>query len=442
MVHILDALTRLENKQQSGLKYACRGHDEHRFVVDVGDEITSDEITTSRRVETTDSGLSYPSSTALPASYSTTQDYPLAQHLHSSAQLRNIIRIRLAVYIAGRYALVHQTRDGEASRTFAIEIGIPCFAINAGPPEHGRAANVAFSTLTIQQIQEFSDAYFNTFNVLRPILNGVTFTNFIVARLLREGYGDGDAGNVLALMVLALGKVAVEGVLHRPVSVINGQPSGFRGSTVNEPPGLELFNEAQRRHDFVMTLCTLENVQINLLQATYYEATARHLDFWRSTVAASMACQVLVRYQPIDWSSTEGDLIKRAYWTCELSKDLDHLDLDLPQTGIHTMEDEIPLPYFREAQEHQQEQQSGRNSMSDTGHFGSNTNEERNSHFQYHSLAVIALRSLIARIHNVIHECERAMQSEPLWRGANSSYQESSSSKATQAHQDLAASTA
>ncbi|KAK1053631.1 hypothetical protein LTR74_016224 [Friedmanniomyces endolithicus] len=87
-------------------------------------------------------------------------------------------------------------------------LGLPCFAINAGPHEHGRAANVAFPTLTIQQIQEFSDAYFNTFNVLYPILNQETFMNVIVTPLLREGYGDGDAGSVLALMVFALGKVA------------------------------------------------------------------------------------------------------------------------------------------------------------------------------------------------------------------------------------------
>ncbi|KAK1808457.1 hypothetical protein LTR12_017185 [Friedmanniomyces endolithicus] len=274
-------------------------------------------------------------------------------------------------------------------------LGLPCFAINAGPHEHGRAANVAFPTLTIQQIQEFSDAYFNTFNVLYPILNQETFMNVIVTPLLREGYGDGDAGSVLALMVFALGKVA--------------------GG--------------------------LENVQINLLQATYYEATARHLDFWRSTVAASMACQVLVRCQPIDWSSAEGDLIKRAYWTCVLSEDLYHLDLDLPQTGIHTMDDEVPMPYFHQAQEQEEGHQSGGNSISGSSTVGAGANEER-SHFQYHFLAIIALRRHIARIHNVIHESERAMQSEPLWQGSGSLEKEpDGSTTGTHAHQKLATST-
>ncbi|KAK3065776.1 hypothetical protein LTR53_018049, partial [Teratosphaeriaceae sp. CCFEE 6253] len=239
------------------------------------------------------------------------------------------------------------------------DIGLPNFSINLTPAQHVQGAKVAFLTLTIQLIQEYCNAYFNTFNVLYPILERETFMNGTVARLLREGYGDGDAGSVLALMGFALGKVAVEGVHQRPVSMVNGQPCGFRGGQVDEPLGLEIFNEGRRRLGFVMTECSLENVQINLLQATYYESTGRHLDFWRSTVAASMACQVLVRCQPIDWSSPNGDLIKRAYWTCVLNEDLYHLDLDLPRTGIHTMEDDVPLPYFHEAQEQQQEQQAG-----------------------------------------------------------------------------------
>lgn len=105
------------------------------------------------------------------------------------------------------------------------------------------------------------------------------------------------------------------------------------------------------------------------------------------------------------------------------------------------MEDEVPLPYFREAQEQQQEQQSGRGSMSGSSSSGSTMTEER-SDFQYHFLATIALRRLIARIHNEIHECERGMQAEPLWQGAGCSSEEPERSRGTQTHYKLAASTA
>jgi len=270
-----------------------------------------------------------------------------------------------------------------------FDAGLPSVQLTE-PSEGGYSSRTAFPTLTISQIQEYSDAYFNTFNVLCPILNQDAFMDDVVARLVREGYADGDPSSVLALMVFALGKVAVDGVFGQPISVQADSPSGFRGGTIDKPPGIELFNEARRRIGFVMTLCSLENVQILLLQATYYEANARHLEFWRCTVAASMACQVLIRCQSIDWSSQEGDMIKRAYWACILSEDLYHLDLDLPQTGIHTLEDEVPLPYFHEAQEPQR---------------GAGRAVDERSHFQYHFLAMIALRRLIARIHGVIHEC-------------------------------------
>ncbi|KAK5127930.1 hypothetical protein LTR85_005047 [Meristemomyces frigidus] len=294
------------------------------------------------------------------------------------------------------------------------DIGLPCFSVTGpGGASNSRSSNVAFPTLTPAQIQEYSDAYFNTFNVLYPLLNRESFMNEVVARLLREGYGDGDIGSVLALLVFALGQVAIEGVFERPISIVDGQPSGFRGGSIDQPPGLGLFNEARRRLGFVATQCSLQNVQIMLLQATYYESTARHLDFWRSTVAASMACQVLIRCQTTDWASTEGDLIKRAYWTCILTEDLYHFDLDLPQTGIHTMEDEVPLPYFND------EQGPG---TSPTGIAAATL--ERNNH-RYHFLAMIALRRLIARIHGVVHECERASShSEPLF-GASGSHDSS-----------------
>lgn len=269
------------------------------------------------------------------------------------------------------------------------DVALPYFIINSSLREQGYSSNVAFPTLTIQQIQEQCDAYFNTFNVLFPLLNRDSFMNRTVAPLLRDGYADGDPNAVLALLVFALGQVAIEGVFERPISMLDGQPSGFRGGTAENPPGLAIFNEARRRIGFVLTQSSLETVQIMLLEAIYYESTARHLDFWRSTVAASMSCQVLIRCKSFDWASQTGDLLKRAYWACMLSEDFYHLDLDLPRTGIDTLEDEVPLPYFHEANEQ-----------------GSNgpLTEER-SHFQYHFLAMIALRRLIARINNAIHQC-------------------------------------
>jgi len=266
------------------------------------------------------------------------------------------------------------------------DVSLPYFALNNTVREQGYSLTVAFPTLTIQQIREQCDAYFNTFNVLFPLLNKDSFMDNTVARLLRDGYGDGDVNAVVALLVFALGQVAMEGVFERPIALVDGQPSGFRGGTADRPPGLAIFNEARRRIGFISTHMSLENVQVLLLQATYYEAAVRHVDFWRSTVAASMACQVLIKIKDVNWSTTEGDLIKRAYWICILNEDFYHLDLDLPCTGIANFEDEVPSPTFHDGHE-----------------APSGPLTEECPHFQYHFLAMISLRRLISRINTAIH---------------------------------------
>lgn len=273
------------------------------------------------------------------------------------------------------------------------DLVLPYFAINSSLREQGFSSRVGFPTLSIQQIQEQCDAYFNTYNVLFPILNRDVFMNDTVAPLLRDGYGDGDSRSVLALLVFALGQVAIEGVYERPISLIDGQASGFRGGTVERPPGLAIFNEARRRIGFVATQSSLENVQILLLEAIYYEASARHLDFWRSTVAASMACQVLIKCKNIDWFTPAGDLVKRAYWTCVLSEDFYHFELDLPKTGIDSLEDDVPLPHFHDADTY--EHQGARRDM-----------PEEHTHFKFHFSAMIALRKLIVNIHSSMQECK------------------------------------
>ncbi|RMY10018.1 hypothetical protein D0866_14540 [Hortaea werneckii] len=243
--------------------------------------------------------------------------------------------------------------------------------------------------LTAEQTNAYIQAYFGTFNVLLPILDYDVFVHTIMARLSREGYAEDDLDAVLALLVLALGKLASDGVFGEPVSVHNGVASGFRGGSLDNPPGLYLFNQARQRLGFVDSICTLGKVQIYILQAIYYEANGHHLEFWKSTTAASATIQVLLKLQQFQWETRIGDMISRAYWACLLQEDLYHLDLDLPRTEIHQFEDEVPMPTF-----------DSRPTVS-TGQYGWETEQ---FHFQYHFLAMSALRRLIVRIHTTIHD--------------------------------------
>lgn len=85
-------------------------------------------------------------------------------------------------------------------------------------------------------------------------------------RVHTEGF-DGDTDSVIALLVFALGELAIEGSRGTPIGVHNGRPSGLRGGSLRRPPGLALFNEARKRIGFVLTECDLENVQIFSLAA-------------------------------------------------------------------------------------------------------------------------------------------------------------------------------
>ncbi|KAG8630423.1 hypothetical protein KVT40_002042 [Elsinoe batatas] len=261
--------------------------------------------------------------------------------------------------------------------------GSPIPSKSPSIPNHSFAPGIA--GLDADTMRSLADAYFDTFNVVHPILDRNSFYSDILLPVIRGGYEDRDTQACLAMLIMALGSIALEGVSGAPFLSHSKTPSGLRGGSIEAPPGLDIFNEARRRLGFVMHTCTLENVQIYLLQAAYYESCARHMDFWRSCAAASMSFQIFVRCERINWSSPKADLIKRVYWTCILNEDLYHLELDLPKTGIYTLEDQIPLPSF----------QQSRNMT--------NAESEDASHYHYHFLAMIALRRLIARIHASLH---------------------------------------
>lgn len=131
-----------------------------------------------------------------------------------------------------------------------------------------QSPRLGFAGLSVDNIQRLTDAYFNTFNIIHPVLNREAFVTDIVGPMIRNGYTDGDASACLALLVFALGQVAIDGVFGHPISTNDGTPSGIRGGTATDPPGLELFNEARRRIGFIMHQYSLENVQIYLLQAS------------------------------------------------------------------------------------------------------------------------------------------------------------------------------
>ena len=153
------------------------------------------------------------------------------------------------------------------------------------------------------------------------------------------------------------------------------------------PPGLHFFNQARRRLGFINCLYTLENVQIYILQGSYYAANGHYLEHWKSISTALVTIRTLLEFSTFDWASSRGDLISRAYWTCLFQEDLYHVDLYLPPTGIQSFEDKVPMPLF---------------------YPPPTTNDvepdKDQLYFKLHFLAMIALRRLIVRIHATVYE--------------------------------------
>jgi hypothetical protein len=125
---------------------------------------------------------------------------------------------------------------------------------------------VTFPELTHEVMQRLADAYFDSFNMIHPFMDRQNFMSDTLAMVQTEGF-DEETQSVLALLVFALGELAIEGATGIPIARHNGRDSGLRGGSSIKPPGLSLFNEARKRLGFVLTKCNLENVQIFSLAA-------------------------------------------------------------------------------------------------------------------------------------------------------------------------------
>lgn len=126
--------------------------------------------------------------------------------------------------------------------------------------------SVTFPYLTRDVMQRLATSYFDTYNFLYPFMDRQNFLSDTLPRVHSGGF-DSDPDSITALLVFALGELAIDGSRGEPIQYHNGRPSGVRGGSTERPPGLALFNEARKRIGFVFTQCNLENVQILSLAA-------------------------------------------------------------------------------------------------------------------------------------------------------------------------------
>ncbi|KAI0172277.1 hypothetical protein GGR52DRAFT_462053 [Hypoxylon sp. FL1284] len=257
---------------------------------------------------------------------------------------------------------------------------IPLQVPSAGQVEGMQAGGLNTNWDTMQRL---SKSYFDTFNLIHPIMDRQVFQAEVLPAVANNGF-DESSSSTLACLVFALGDVAMSSIQGAPISTYKGRPSGVRGGTLERPPGLLFFNEARKRMGFNLTECSLENVQIFALAAIYYGTCSHHLEFWRLTTLASLACHALLTSKPEELRTHRGDLVRRAFWHCSIMETCLNMELNIPRTGLDKLEALVGLPDF-----------SG--SFSEEDYLGNQA-----SHFQEHFASQIVLRRLSVEFHTTL----------------------------------------
>lgn len=149
---------------------------------------------------------------------------------------------------------------------------LPCDTTMLSHPIEARQTldgqpRVTFATINEDRMIRLSHSYFDSYNVVYPLIDREHFESTALAQVIENGFGYGDFDSVLALLVFALGQIAQDGKWGQPIEIRDGQPSGIRGGDAKRPPGLDIFNEARKRMGFVLTQTSLENIQMLQLTA-------------------------------------------------------------------------------------------------------------------------------------------------------------------------------
>ncbi|RDL36720.1 uncharacterized protein BP5553_06072 [Venustampulla echinocandica] len=210
--------------------------------------------------------------------------------------------------------------------------------------------------------------FFSEVHPCHPILDHDTFSR-IYARFLETGV-DSSVQSALCLVVLALGSIALP----------SDGPHDFETSL----PGMQYMQSAMPAL-IVMSAWSLEwNIllpQALVLASIYFAYIVRPLQSWRLVYSASTILQFkLSRLRAQEGDASEKEGVLRLFWSCFLIECDRLAELELPQSGLQQLTDEVTLPSCN------------------------NLNETESTCY----LAEISIRRLLNRIHNSLYPQKHA----------------------------------
>ena len=168
--------------------------------------------------------------------------------------------------VGGSAFLVRLQRESQGIPLNEHLVDQPFVGMQMQESRKSGGARVTFPDLDYNTMHELATSYFDTFNLIYPFMDRQNFISDTLTKMHSEGFGS-DAESVITLLVFALGELAQQGIQGDPIEVYNDRPSSLQGRTLENLPGLGLFNKARSRLGYVIADMELENVQIFLLSA-------------------------------------------------------------------------------------------------------------------------------------------------------------------------------
>ncbi|XDG10422.1 hypothetical protein ABKA04_010037 [Annulohypoxylon sp. FPYF3050] len=211
-------------------------------------------------------------------------------------------------------------------------------------------------------MQRLTKSYFDTFNLIYPILDRQVFQTEILPTIANQGF-DESSSSTLACLIFALGEVAISAVQGAPITFgecANVLVGGYILWDVLSPLGILAHDDVS----IVSVSSLVDEVCVN-----------RDIDQGRIDDVFS---------NPEELTTHRGDLVRRAFWHCSIMETCLNMELNIPQTGLNKLEPLVGLPDF-----------SG--SFSEEDYIGNQA-----SHFQEHFASQIVLRRLAVEFHTTL----------------------------------------
>ncbi|KAH8702506.1 putative C6 finger domain protein [Talaromyces proteolyticus] len=215
------------------------------------------------------------------------------------------------------------------------------------PPQNG---DNWLEELPFALVKGLCEAFFALFHPSTPFMDKHFFFSFTLGAVIENGFGF-TIETCLVLNVMALGCLAVRAYEEADFPLPGAFGDHFEvptwmDVTGEEPSGLSFFNEARKRIGFLIEKNDLPSCQYYLLSAMYYTQIIRPLDSGAMLNRAAAALCFMLANRDINYNEWEGDMKSRVFWNTVMYETILVQELDLPPSGLSSLEDNVPIPKF------------------------------------------------------------------------------------------------